>query len=175
MSLVYLEMIVMIVTAIVAAVSIYFNLVLHQKKYAHHVAFEQPTKLQKKILEHPFICFLCVLLFVTLYSWVLASFLKGNAQQFCFGGLISLFSLSFGNALAGILIFRYTIKHPEKISGQTIFKDKQFLALHQLLPLMPCLALLISLFILHQSAFFLGGLLAVTIMSLGSILRLIKN
>jgi hypothetical protein len=166
MMLVHLEVILMITMAIATISCLYLNLVLHQQKYAHHVVFDQPTKVQKKLLERPYIYFLGILLFVILYSWFLANYLEDDGQQFAFGLFISLLSIILGQAIGGILIFLYAIKNPEKIAGQTIFKDKKILALHSQAVFMPCLILLISLVIIHPAPFILGSLVAAIIMSL---------
>jgi len=175
MVLVYQEALLMIVMAIATITCLYLSLILHQKKYAHHVVFDQPTKSQKRLLEHPYIYFLGTLLFVIFYSWLLASQLQGYVQQFLFGSFIATLSIACGQAIGGILVFLYSIKNPEKISGQTIFKDKKFLTLHLQAALMPCLTLLISLAIIHRTAFILGSLVAAAIMSLRCLVQFFKH
>lgn len=175
MILVYLEVMLMITMAIAASICMYLNLILHQKKYAHYVVFDQPTKLEQRLLNHPCIYFLGTLLFVIFFSWILVNYIEDNAQQFFFGAFISLFSIGFGNALGGILIFIYTLRNHEKISGQVIFEDKMFLSLHLQSVLMSCLTLLISLTIIYQTPFMLGSLIAVIIMSLRPLVQLFKH
>ncbi len=175
MILVFPEMIIMIVMALASTICVYINLFLHQKKYGQHVIFAKPTNSEKRLLEQPFAYFLGVTLFVIGYSWFLANYIEGSSQQFLFGLFISLFSVIFGQALGGIFIFLYTIKKPEKISGQIIFKDKQFLALHLQATLMPCLILLISLSIINHSAYILGSLVAVIFMLMKSVVHLIRK
>ena len=101
------------------------------------------------------------------YSYLIASWTAGATQQFAFGLFIALFAIQFGQALGGLLVFWYAIKHPAKISGQAVFKDRQFRALHLQATFMPSLTLLIALAIIyHYSPFMLGSLVAAFLLSL---------
>lgn len=176
MDLVYLEAVLMAVMVMLTVICSYLNIVLHQKKYAHHVTFDAaPTKAEKRLLDHPYIYFLGVLAWVIFTTWLLVTHMEGDPQQFYFGFFISFFSILLGAFIGSILIFLYAMKNPEKIAGQVLFKDKIFMALHVQGLLMPCLILLISLSIIAPTSFIFGSLVAAIVVSLRQLLMLRKK
>lgn len=174
MTLIQIETISMIGLAVAGIACLYLNLVLYQKKYAQHVVFDQPTTLQKKLIEKPYFYFIITLLLVVFYTWLLANYMEGNTQQFFFGAFISLCSILLGQAAGGILIFLYSIRSPEKISGQTVFEGKKFRLLHLQPTLMTCLALLIPLAVIYKTPFIFGALAAAILMEFVIMLKIIR-
>jgi hypothetical protein len=71
--------------------------------------------------------------------------------------LMVLFSAVIGRHLSNILIFRYVIKHPEEISGETSMSHKMILKMSQYYVLLVlCPFMVIAVFV--RNPFVLGGL-----------------
>jgi len=176
MDLVHLEALLMIAIAMTSVILGYFNILLHQKKYAQHILFDaESRKAEQRLLDYPYLYFIGVLGAVILLSSILIALGEGDLQQFLFGLLIAQFSMFSGSLIGGILVFLYAIKNPEKISGQSFFNDKKFLALHAQNLYMPCLVFLIFLSIIDFTPFIFGGLIAAIVLTFGQFLKLLKN
>lgn len=160
MTLVYKELILMMILSVAIAVCSYLARVLRQKKYAHHVTFNPLTKSEERFLKHPYGYALYLIALIAFCCWFFVNYTEGNLQQFYFGMFISLLSMALGYMIGVSLVFLYSFRNPEKISGQVVFEDRGLHALHIQAPFMACVILFVSLAVIHPTPFIYGGLVA---------------
>ena len=126
------------------------------EQYELNPAWQSSINKRKWFSARFFISVALVTLFAVFISEAGDALITGLGDFFV-AMLIVLFSALIGRHLSNILIFRYVIKHPEEISGETHLGQKMLLKMsqyHILLALCPFIV--VALYV--QAPFVLGGL-----------------
>ncbi len=140
------------------------------QKYGQHLVFEKAitknTISQKQTLVFSFVGGVCGFLIFVMSGL----FDQGNILQYFKGITISLYIYLIFTYVAGIILFRYVINHPDEMSGVTHIK-RSLVPLIEITAILPIAAVLMALSIFVPDPFIIGSVIVFDFLCICSIVK----